>query len=175
MILDAFKVGLVVFVAAVLQTAVFAGVTVLGGAVDILLVTLVAVALLRGPTMGACAGFFGGIVVDIALLDTLGVTSLLLTLVGYWVGRYGETGASTRRYAPYLAVAVMTVLYLGGTLVLRFMLGEPAPAQTVLVDTLAQSVALNLVATWPVFAFVRRLLPRGRAVTTFGQEVGALG
>ena len=166
MIIDGLKVGVIVFVAAVVQTAVFSGISVLGGVPDILLVTLVAVALLRGATTGACAGFFAGLVVDIALLDTLGMTSLLLTLVGYWTGRYGETGPSRRRYAPYLAV---------GSLVLRFMLGEPAPAQEVLVETLAQSVALNLLATWPSFAIVRRVLPRRQVATTFGPEVSVVG
>jgi rod shape-determining protein MreD len=171
--IDALKVGLLVFVAAVAQAAVFSGADVWGGTPDLLLVTIVAVALVRGATVGGCAGFFGGLVVDIALLDTLGMTSLLLTLAGYWAGRYGETGPSTRRYAPYLTIGVMTVLYLAGALVLRFMLGEPAPAQAVLVDTLAQSLALNLIAMWPVFAIVRRLLPR-RAVATFGPEASAL-
>ncbi len=172
--IDALKVGVVVFVAAVLQASVFSGASILGAAPDILLVTLVAVALVRGATTGAVAGFFGGLVVDIALLDTLGVTSLLLTLVGYWTGRYGETAPSRRRYAPYLAVGVMTVLFLVGMLALRFMLAEPAPARDVLVDTLLQSVALNLVLTLPVFAVVRRLLPR-RPAATFGPEVSALG
>ena len=172
--IDGLKVGVLVFVAAVVHAAVFSGVLVLGGTPDILLVTIVAVALVRGATVGACAGFFGGLVVDVALLDTLGTTSLLLTLAGYWAGRYGETAPSTRRYAPYLAVGVMTVLYLAGALVLRFMLGEPAPAQAVLVETLAQSLALNVVAMWPVFAIVRRVLPR-RAVITFGPEVSVVG
>jgi rod shape-determining protein MreD len=174
MIVDVLKVGVIVFVAAVLQASVFSGVSVLGGTPDILLVTLVCVALLRGATTGAFAGFFGGLVIDIALLDTLGMTSLLLTLAGYWAGRYGETGPSRRRYAPYLAVGVMTVLFLIGMLALRFMLTEPAPAREVLVDTLLQSLALNLLLTWPVFAMVRRLLPR-RAAVTFGPEVSALG
>jgi rod shape-determining protein MreD len=172
-VIDTLKVGLLVFAAAVAQAAVFSGADVWGGTPDFLLVTIVAVALVRGATVGACAGFFGGLVVDIALLDTLGMTSLLLTLAGYWAGRYGETGPSTRRYAPYLTVGVMTVLYLAGALVLRFMLGEPAPAQVVLVETLAQSLALNLIAMWPVFAIVRRLLPR-RVVATFGPEASAL-
>jgi rod shape-determining protein MreD len=175
MIFDAFKVGVVVFIAAIAQTSVFSGISVLGGAPDILLVTLVSVALVRGATTGAVAGFFAGLVVDIALLATLGMTSLLLTLVGYWAGRYGETAPSGRRYAPYLAVAVMTVLFAVGSLVLRFMLGEPAPAQEVLVETLAQSLALNLLATWPIFAIVRRLLPRRPGVTTFGLEVSVVG
>jgi rod shape-determining protein MreD len=171
---DALKVGVLVFFAAVAQAAVFSGVLVLGGTPDVLLVTIVAVGLVRGATVAACAGFFGGLVIDIALLDTLGMTSLLLTLAGYWAGRYGETSPAVRRYAPYLAVGVMTVLYLAGALVLRFMLGEPAPAQTVLFETLAQTLALNLLAMWPVFAIVRRLLPR-RVMTTFGPEATALG
>ena len=174
MIADAVKIAIVVFLAAVLQASVFSGVSVLGGTPDLLLVTIVAVALARGATTGALAGFFGGLVIDIALLDTLGMTSLLLTLAGYWAGRYGETSASGRRYAPYLAVSVMTVLVLAGALALRFMLAEPAPARVVLVETLVQSIALNIVLTWPVVAIVRRLLPR-RAATTFGPEVSALG
>lgn len=172
--IDALKIGILVFFAAVLQSSVFSSASVLGGTPDVLLVTIVAVALLRGATTGAVAGFFGGLVIDIALLDTLGMTSLLLTLAGYWTGRYGENSASTRRYAPYLAVGVMTVLYLVGALALRFVLAEPAPAREVLVDTLVQSIALNLLLTWPIFALVRRLLPR-RSVVRLGPEAGALG
>ena len=63
MIVDALKIGVVVFVAAVVQTAVFSGMSVLGGEPDVLLVTLVAVALVRGATAGAFAGFFAGLVV----------------------------------------------------------------------------------------------------------------
>ena len=59
----------------------------------------------------------------------------------------------------------MTVLFLVGMLALRFMLAEPAPAREVLFDTLFQSIALNLLLTWPVFAVVRRLLPRRLAAT----------
>ena len=33
------------------------------------------------------------------------MTSLLLTLVGFWTGRYGGDDHARRRYAPYLAVA----------------------------------------------------------------------
>ena len=126
---------------------------------------------LRGSTVGAVAGFFAGLVVDIALLDTLGMTSLLLTLVGYWTGRYGETTARDRRYAPYLAVCVMTFLFLARRRSsLRFMLARAgAGAATCSSDSLVQSVALNLLLMWPVFALVRRLLPRRRAAGTFGR------
>ena len=48
--LDAVKVAVLVFVAAVLQTAVFSDAVVLRGTPDILLVTLMAISLLRGAT-----------------------------------------------------------------------------------------------------------------------------
>ena len=173
--LDALKVAALVFVAAVLQTSVFSGVVVLGGSPDLLLVTLVAVALLRGALVGAVAGFCGGLLVDVALLGTLGMTSLLLTLVGYWTGRYGETTARDRRYAPYLAVAVMTLLYLLGSLALRFMLAEPAPVRAVLVESFVQSLALNLLMMWPVYGFVRRVLPQRDTAGGLARGVGVIG
>jgi rod shape-determining protein MreD len=171
---DAVKVGVLVFVAAVLQTAVFSGVVVLGGTPDVLLVTLVAVALLRGPLVGAFAGFLGGLVVDVAMLETLGMTSLLLTLVGYWTGRYGEQVGVERRYVPYVSVAAMTFLYLVGLLVVRFLLAEPAPVQTVLLETLFQSLVLNVLLMWPVFHLVQRLLP-AREPKSLSSGVGVLG
>ena len=158
MALDLAKSALIVFVAAVLQVSVFSSVTIVGGTPDLLLVSLVAVALLRGSIVGAAAGFFGGLVLDTATLGALGFTSLLLTVVGYWVGRYGETTGRDRSHAPFVAVAVVTVLYAVGALTLHFMLGDPAPARVVLVETLFQDIALNLLLTIPVYALTRRLL-----------------
>ncbi len=163
MVADAAKAAGLIFLAAILQAAVFSDVTILNGTPDVLLVTLACVALLRGSIAGAAAGFFGGLVIDTANLATLGVTSVLLTIAGYWLGRYGETTGRDRSHAPFLAVGVVTILYAFGALLLRFMLGEPAPARVVLLDTLFQGVVLNLLLTVPVYALVRRLLrPRER-------------
>jgi rod shape-determining protein MreD len=155
---DAAKVGAVVFAAAILQASVFSEVTILNGTPDLLLVTLLCIALLRGSVTGAIAGFAGGLLIDTANLGTLGVSSLLLTLAGYWIGRYGETTGHDRSHAPFLAVGVVTFLYAFGALFLHFMLGEPAPARVVLLDTLFQGIALNLILTWPVYALTRRAL-----------------
>jgi rod shape-determining protein MreD len=157
MVADAAKAALLVFVVAILQASVFNEVVILGGTPNLLLVTLVAVALLRGSVFGAACGFFAGLVLDVANLENLGVTSLLLTLAGYWIGRYGETTGRDRAHAPFLSIAVVTVLYSIGELVLRYLLGEAAPARTVLLDTLFQGIALNLLVTWPVHWISRRL------------------
>jgi rod shape-determining protein MreD len=173
-VIDGLKVGALVFVAAILEVSVFSDVRILRGEPDILLVTVVCVSLLRGSVTGACAGFFAGLVVDTATLETLGVSSLLLTLLGYWVGRYGETTGRDRTHAPFLSVAVVTFLYALGGLALRYVLGEPAPARLVLLDTLFQGIALNLILTLPVYAIVRRLLPP-RIRVTRGEGAAVVG
>jgi rod shape-determining protein MreD len=161
---DAAKAGVLVFAAVVIQVAVLAPLDVLGGTPDLVLVVLVAVALLRGPMFGAFAGFAAGLLVDTATLETLGVTSLLLTLAGYWTGRYGETAGRDRGHAPLLAVAAVTILFTVAALFLHFMLGAHPSARLVLFDALAPSVLLNLLLTAPVYALCRRLLrPLDRA------------
>ena len=170
---DGVKAAVVLFVAAVAQVSIFSQLHVFGAVPDLLLVTLVAVALLRGSVVGAVGGFFAGLLVDTATLGTLGLTSLVLTLAGYWIGRYGETTGRDRAHAPFLSVAVVTVLYQLGLLVVHFVLGESAPAGAV-ARSLFPAIVLNLILTAPVYALVRRLLrPADREELT--TEVQLLG
>jgi rod shape-determining protein MreD len=156
--LDPLKAALLLFVAVLVQVSVLSAYSPFGGSADIVLVVLLSIALLRGSVFGAAAGFGAGLLLDVATLGTLGFTSLLLTLGGFWIGRYGETTARDRFHAPFTSVGVVTVLYALGALALRFVLGNPAPAGTVLAG-LPTAVLLNLVLTLPVYALVRRLFP----------------
>ena len=157
------KVGVLVFVAAILQVSIFSTLQILGGAPDVVLLTLVGIALLRGSIYGACAGFFAGLLIDTANLGTLGVTSLLLTIAGYWIGRYGETTGRDRAHAPFVSVAVATILVQFGALFLHYMLGDPVSARVVLLDALPAKVGLNLLLTLPVYALTRWVLGLGTA------------
>ena len=172
MIADAAKVAGLVFLVALVQVTLLSPIDIFGGTPNLVLVTLVAIALLRGSIVGASAGFAVGLLVDTATLGTLGVTSLLLTLAGYWIGRYGETTGRDRGHAPFLSVLVVTILYAFGALILHYMLGQDASAQAVLVDGLPPEVIFNLLLTLPVYAVVRRLL-RPRPVPV--PEVRLLG
>jgi len=156
-LLDGVKAAVILFIAAIAQVSIFSQLHVFGAVPNLLLVSLVAIALLRGSVAGAVGGFFAGLLVDTATLGTLGLTSLVLTLAGYWIGRYGETTGRDRGHAPFLSVAVVTVLYELGLLVVHFVLGESAPAGAV-VRSLIPAIVLNLIITAPVYALVRRLL-----------------
>jgi rod shape-determining protein MreD len=151
----------VVFVAAMVQTVILSSVVIGGGACDVLLIVIVALALLRGSMAGAIFGFLGGIVVDLVTLDTLGVTSLVLTLAGFWAGRYGETTGRDRRFAPLIAVGAITVLAGVFGFVLRYMLNEEVVARHVLVTALLPAFVLNLALALPVYSLVRRAVGEG--------------
>ena len=171
--IDGLKAAALLFVAAIFQVSIFAQVHVLGGVPDLLLVMLVAVALLRGSMFGAIGGFFAGLLVDTATLGQLGLTSLVLTIAGYWIGRYGETTGRDRAHAPFLSVAVVTFLYSFGLLLVHFVLGERAPAGAV-ARGIVPAIVLNLILTAPVYALVRRLLrPLDRG--DYATEVQLLG
>ena len=152
------KAAMLLFVAAIVQVSIVSSFTLFGGRPDLLLLTLVAVALPRGSITGAIGGFAAGLVVDTANLDTLGVTSLLLTVAGYWIGRYGETTGRDRTHAPFVSVGVVTIAYAIGALALHFVLGEHAPARVILIDRLPPEILFNLILTLPVYALVRRIV-----------------
>ena len=170
---DAAKGAALVFLAALLQVTVFASFDATAGAPSVLLVTVAAVALLRGPVFGATSGFFGGLVADIATLETLGLTSLVLTVTAYWLGRYGQTTGRDRAHAPLLAVLVASVLFAAGTFALHFVLGDAVTARE-LGRALLPAVVLNTLVALPVFRLCRRLLSpvapveRAREVTLLG-------
>jgi rod shape-determining protein MreD len=157
-LLEPAKAAALVFVAAILQVTIFSDIDIVSGYPDVVLLTLVAIALLRGSIYGASAGFFAGLLVDTATLATLGVTSLLLTIAGYWIGRYGETTGRDRLHAPFVSVAVATVLVQLGALILHYLLGDDVSARRVLLEALPPKVLLNLLLTLPVYALTRRLL-----------------
>jgi rod shape-determining protein MreD len=172
MIADAAKAAGVLFVAAIVQVTLLSQIDVFRGAPDLVLVTLVSIALLRGTIFGAIAGFAVGFVVDTATLQTLGVTSLLLTIAGYWIGRYGETTGRDRTHAPFVSVAVVTFLYSLGALILHYMLGDQVSASRVLLDAFPFELIFNLILTLPVYALCRRLF---RRAPTGLEEVQLIG
>jgi len=78
------------------QIGVVSEVPLFGVSADLSPLLVAFVGLLCGSTLGAVTGFGVGLLVDLALVQTLGVTSLTLTVVGYF--------AVQRRAAPGLVM-----------------------------------------------------------------------
>jgi len=157
----ALRATLVVFVAAMLQVVIVSSLVIGGGAPDVLLIVVVALGLARGAVPGAVFGFTGGLIVDLVTLDTMGITSLVLTLAGFWAGRYGETTGRDRRFAPMIAVGTITLLAGFFGYVLHYLLGEEVVARHALVTALMPAFVLNLALALPLHALVRGVVGEG--------------
>jgi rod shape-determining protein MreD len=154
-------------VQSVLASALIVG----GGAPDVLLLVVISLGLLRGSVPGAVSGFVAGLLIDLLTLDTLGLSSLVLTLAGFWAGRYAETTARGRRLPPLLAAGAITILAALFAAGLRYLLGEEVVAQQALVSALVPTVLLNVALALPVHALVRSAVPEQVRIAPASSEV----
>jgi rod shape-determining protein MreD len=162
---DVLKAGALLLLAGLVQVSIASAIEVAEGHPDLVLVLVVGIALLRGPVFGAVAGFWAGLVLDVVSLETLGLTSLLLTLVGYFAGRLGDVTTKSSANPSLVAVALGTVGFAIGSAVLHFMLGSTLSAGEFFVGVLLPTLALNLLLAYPLYGLCRRVFqpaPRER-------------
>jgi rod shape-determining protein MreD len=127
---------------------------------------------------GAIMGFATGLLVDLVLFQTLGVTSLLYIAIGYWSGRLRELRDPSHGLVPMAAGAAATAFAGLGMAVIQFLLGVDAPVSWLLLQQILITTLVNTLIALPVYAFVRRVLRpalpedpqrrRRRAYTTGG-------
>lgn len=151
------KTAVLMLVVGLVQISFVTPVSIAGGHADLVLVTLVSVALLRGALLGAVAGFWAGLVLDVGALQPLGLSSLVLTLAGFWVGRFGEATRRNSPHPPLIAAALATVWWAVGSALLNFMLGQSVPAGELFGHVLLPTLALNVLIAYPVYRLVARL------------------
>jgi rod shape-determining protein MreD len=107
---------------------------------------------------GAVSGFWIGLLVDLALVQTLGVSSLVLLSVGYWAGRLREVRDPAHGLTPLLVGAAATAGFQVGFAIVQFLLGVDAPVSLLLLRDILITIAVNTLLALPVYALVRRVL-----------------
>jgi rod shape-determining protein MreD len=133
---------------------------------------------IAGSVPGAVFGFCLGLFIDISLYQTLGVSSLVFTAVGYGAGRIRELRDPAHGLAPVAVGAAATAIAAIAFALLQFLLGVQPPVSLLLLREFLLTVVLNTLLALPVYALMRRvLLPflpedprrrRRRAYTTGG-------
>ncbi len=154
----AVRVGLLLLVAVVAQVSGFSGIKVFGGVVDLLPLVVAAIALYSGSTVGAAIGFACGLLADLALGTNLGASSLVLTAVGYGVGRFGELRDPAHGLIAIPVGAASTLGYVLAFGVISFMLEIDATISALVLRDAAVTVLLNAWVALPVFGIVKRVL-----------------
>lgn len=149
------RIGAVVAGVAIVQLTVITQFRIFGVAPDVVPVLVILTGLVAGSTAGAVAGFAAGFMIDLILLQTMGVSSLLLTIGGYAAGRVRELRDPVHPLLNQTTGALAMVYSTLGFAVLQFSLGLPAPrALPLLWQTLWSAVFGALLAA-PVFKLAR--------------------
>lgn len=155
------RIAALAVVVVFLQIGVVSEVPVFGISVDLSPLMVAFVGLLCGSTLGAVTGFAVGLLVDLALVQTLGVTSLTFTIVGYWSGRLRELRDPQAALTPLLVGAAASAAAMVGYSLVEFLLGVDAPVSVDLVRQIVLGVFVNTVVALPMWALVRRSLEGG--------------
>jgi rod shape-determining protein MreD len=154
------RLGAMALATVVVQVTAVSQILLFGVNADLLPLVVAATALLVGSIPGACFGFAAGLLVDFALVEKLGLSSLIYVLVGYAAGRLKELRDPQGALTPVGVGAVATGGALAGVSLMQFLLGVDAPVSFMLVKEIVATALLNALIALPVFAFVRRwLLP----------------
>ena len=117
----------------ILQLTTVSQITVLGVPADLAPLLAASVGLLLGSVPGACFGFGLGLLMDTALAQTLGITSLVLLTAGYGAGRLRELRDPAHALVPVAVGAAATAVAMLGFTVMQFLLGVDAPVSVLLV------------------------------------------
>jgi rod shape-determining protein MreD len=164
--------------AVIVQVAGVSQVELFGTNADLSPLVVAAVGLLCGAIPGAVFGFGVGLFLDMALVQTVGLSSLVLLAVGYGAGRLRELRDPEGALVPILVGATATAAATAGYSLMQFLLGVDAPVSILLARQILATTLLNAIIAAPLYALVRRtLLPalpedprrrRRRAYTTGG-------
>ncbi len=152
------RTGLLVLLAVVLQLSGFSQMRILGGYIDLIPLVVGAVAIYAGSIPGAIAGFSTGLLIDLALGQNLGASSLVLTALGYGVGRYRDLRDPAHGLLPIPVAAASTLGYVLAVAAVSFMLEVGASVSPLVLREAIITVLLNVAIALPFFALVRRVL-----------------
>ncbi len=152
------RLAAIVLVATIVQVSFLSHLSILGATPDALPVVITILGLLGGAVTGAVAGFATGLLVDSLLLQTLGVSSLVLLSVGYLAGRYREQFEIGSATAPALLAGGLTLVGTAGFIALQLMLGVEATVSLLVVREVLVKALLAFLLTFPLYPLIRLAL-----------------
>jgi rod shape-determining protein MreD len=172
------RIAALALVTVFVQAGIVSEISIFGVRADLSPLVVAFVGFLCGSTTGALTGFGIGLLVDLTLVQTLGLTSLIFTLIGYWSGRLRELRDPQATLLPLALGAFAAFCALAGYALVEFLLGVDAPVSVELVRQIVLGTIVDTIVAAPVWALVRRVLQgridedprrrRRRAYTTGG-------
>lgn len=165
-------IGLLLALAVVLQTAVLSRIPFPRATPDLVLLVVVGIALVLGPSGGAAAGFTGGLMLDLAppAVGAIGRWALVLCLVGWVAGRLSDT-VDRSVFLPLAIVAGCSIAALTAYAAVGWLTGDSRVRSGVLSSALPAAVLYDILLTPFVVPGVMWLVRRLRPTATYARTV----
>jgi rod shape-determining protein MreD len=164
------RVGLILVTAVVLQVSGLNEITILGGSLDLIPLAVAAIAYYSGSVAGAATGFSMGVLLDLVTGQTMGASSLVLSPLGYAVGRFRELRDPSHGLMPVPVAALATLVWGAGFAAVSFMLDIGATVSPLVARDVLVAALLNGALALPVFAVVRKLCRRSLVVDPYDRR-----
>lgn len=158
--------GAVILAALVLQSTVFAQITLGGARPELVYLATIVLAFLEGPSSAALAGFSGGMVQDFLLNTPKGITALTLTLLGYVVGNLRQYFTTPSPLLPVFVVGAGTSAAVVFERLVAYLLGTGTGFLYVLQIALLSGL-YNMLLTPFLFPLLRRVAESSRPNRVF--------
>jgi rod shape-determining protein MreD len=158
------RVGALLLVAVIVQVSALSQLNVLGGHPDLVVLAVAGIAYYGGSVSGTAAGFAAGLLLDLLTGATMGASSLVLTAVGYGVGRFREVRDPSHGLLPIAVGAVATAAWVVAFAAVSLMLDIGARVSPLVIREMIITVLLNALLALPVFTGCRKLLRPSLAV-----------
>lgn len=150
--------GFLLLIGVILQLSAFSQIGILGGRADLVVLAVAAIAFYSGSIPGSAAGFTAGLLLDLLSGATMGAASLVLTAVGYGVGRFREVRDPSHGLLPVPVGAAATAAWLTAFGAVSLMLDIGAQVSPLVLRDMVATVLLNALLAVPVFAGTRKVL-----------------
>jgi rod shape-determining protein MreD len=152
------RIAAIVLVAVILQVSFFGYTSIFGAVPDFVGVVVVLLGLMGGGVVGAVCGFLTGLLMDSVLLQTLGVSSIVLLTMGYLAGRYREGFEISSSLAPPLLAAGLTVVGASIFAALQLMLGVDTQVSLLVIREVLVKGLLAFLIAMPLYPVLRWIL-----------------
>ncbi len=156
---DVARCTIVIVVVLVVQHTLLDDVRVDGAHPDLMLLLPMAAGYAAGPDRGAVFGFFTGLVADLFLPTTFGLSALVGCLLGFATGTATRGLVRSSWWLPSVVAVVATAAGMGAYAILGAVLGDPGMLKTYLVPALVVSTPFAALLAVPVLRFVSWAVP----------------
>jgi rod shape-determining protein MreD len=158
------RVGGLLLVAVILQVSALNQLPIFDGYADIVVLVVAAVAYYGGSVAGSATGFSAGLLLDLLTGTTMGASSLVLTAVGYGVGRFREVRDPSHGLLPVAVGTLATAAWVVAFAAVALMLDIGARVSPLVLRDMIMTILLNALLALPVFTGCRKLLRPALAV-----------